>query len=277
MLNSICSKFINDNNINLNGLDSNLSYIYNPNQVRKIADEYGIYCEEKFKNISIADILGYSKYDSNPSNIIESLSSYFDNNGSGYKSRSISMLDYNVNNIIDGLTLSFNKEPIKVFELDKNKYVISENGLHRYTLLRIFYLNELAKNPYDIEYVKNINKEFTIPVLSQKLDLPKTFSNAILSNYLGNEDDLYISSDIDDNFHKTGKSRVIINDDKRILNDSELIVFVRNFILKKGIDNFDIEKLSIYFDGDKDFRNFDIRNFPEIYTVIISSEKEFIL
>jgi len=55
------------------------------------------------------------------------------------------MLDYSSEEIIEKLSSSFNDEPICVQEIDKGKYAISTNGMHRYSVLRAHYLLELQR------------------------------------------------------------------------------------------------------------------------------------
>lgn len=126
--------------------------------------------------ISIADIYGYDTCKGE--NIFESFEKYFESNGDTYHTRSIGLLDYSSDEIIKKIDRSFYSEPIKVAEVEKNKYVITVNGRHRFTVLRAHYLMELYKSIIPDE--KELKEKYKIPVKCERLNTLKTYSVYIL-------------------------------------------------------------------------------------------------
>lgn len=120
-MNKCNEDFIKRENIDFSKIDR---AIYSTENINEIIKKYGVFGDYVDDLISLEQIYGIEDIkDIFP----EILDSYFDNHGDEYHSRAISMLEYNENNVIDGLSSSFQREPIKLVESDLNKYTISTN------------------------------------------------------------------------------------------------------------------------------------------------------
>ncbi len=136
--------------------------------------------EEKPAEVSIGDILGQVESFGYSSHIFETLDNYFEENGDGYHTRSIGLLELDPDTIIETLMQSFKREPIKCYLAEDGKYVISINGMHRFTVLRILYLKQLQetlKNGGDVEELK---QRFTIPVDVQEIDKEMAYTTYLV-------------------------------------------------------------------------------------------------
>ena len=112
--------------------------------------------------VSIADIVGYAGcgttgYD----NILRMFNRNFGGNG-GISSRSDSMLLYDTDNIMQGLSDSFKgADQIQVERTDTGEYLLP-SGFHRYTLLKTLFLSE-SLNASESE-LKRLIEKYRIPV-----------------------------------------------------------------------------------------------------------------
>lgn len=226
-------EFINSNHLTPLEVSEITERIIEPKDIDSILEETALTNGEITTNISIADILGYEY--PRKKDIFESISEFFDSTKEGYHSRSISMLKYTPDNIMSGLSRSFIIEPIKVREVEEGKCFISGNGMHRFTILRIMYLIEKHRG----KNLDELKKKYTIPVILNKVDKPKTYCAYILSVLNSN---ISINSELDDNYQKTEKVEVKdkVNKTTRILTDEELIIFTAETI--KGC-NINVQKL----------------------------------
>ena len=77
----------------------------------------------------------------------------------------------------DILDISFQREPIKTLEAD-NKHVILTNGMHRFIVLRLLYLNERSKcsnNNLDKLPIVVAKTQYSISDDPKKLGYPQDF------------------------------------------------------------------------------------------------------
>ena len=267
-LNKTCEEFIR--RINIDAITTNVDCnIYSKKDIDRIVDEYGVYTESDFSQISIANILGYNFtfLNVNP-NIIYSLPSFFDENGDGYHSRSVGLLKYSSDDIIENLSSSFEQEPMIVDEIKNNIYIINGNGLHRYTVLRILYLSEVSKTK-DPDELKRIAQKYTIPVQLRKLDKIKTYSMFLLTEIF-NDDIKKLELEYDQNYRYTGNTIVVDCDGKKTsLNDEKLIAFIRKKIelFKEKYPSrifFNFQYLKKQCDKNVDLRDFINKYFSDV-------------
>lgn len=182
-LNNDTITFIKNHNIDVDKfLTLPESHIYSESEINPIVKKYGIRKKQERTELSIGEIIGYDgALYSWDRNILFSMKKYFDKNGEVYHTRSLGMLDFqNGCEALKQLELSFKKEAIKVLEADKNKFCISANGLHRYTVLRLHYLNERIQGKLSL---KELNKKYQIPVTLSKTDFFKTYCNFMLMKF----------------------------------------------------------------------------------------------
>jgi len=172
-MNNIFKEFIKKNNIKISDIYDDLR-IYEESEINRIISNFKIEGKSKITTVSIADIVGYDySWRGQQNNIFDNFSNFFGNDCE-YQRRSLGMLDYSNDEIIEKLYPSFKKERIRVLELDSGKKVISGNGLHRYCLLRLYYMNELSKVKGNKEKEEELKSKYEIVAELRKVDLLKT-------------------------------------------------------------------------------------------------------
>ncbi|MDD2518926.1 MAG: hypothetical protein PHG18_03465, partial [Bacilli bacterium] len=246
MLNDDVLDFIKKNNMDLKKLLQNdSSQLSTTNDINRIIGNYGYFSEEEDAFVSVADIVGYNCIqDQQNKNIFLNFDNFFDSQGDGYHSRSIGMLNYSSEEIIEGLRYSFKEEPIVVEAITEGKHLISTNGLHRYTVLRSHFVNESYGLDEDsIEY-KKVREKYTIPVKLKKVDLIKTYANFLLSTHPDFE--IFMSSEFDNNYRYTGRVILELPNNKRLtLDDDELIRFLKQILTNTKCSDY-FERINNY-------------------------------
>lgn len=220
-------EFIERNNIDINAIYEDLQ-IYNEKEINRLISDYKLEGDKIEATVSIADIIGYDySWREQSNNLARNFGSFF-GTGSSYQSRSLGMLEYTSDEVVKKLEPSFDIEPIKVLELDNGRKVISVNGLHRYTLLRIHYINELHRVKGDKEKEEQIREKYKIPVKLAKVDLLKTYCHFLIKS--ASPSRIYVSNKYDQNYNRTGKVEVSSENSKLILSDEELLTYTKNQI-----------------------------------------------
>jgi len=245
MYNETVQEFLDRNGINPEEISKVLDcQIMGWKDINPIIRDYGYFSEERKRRVSIADIYGYD-YDWRgiTSNIFQSLNDYFDRNGDGYHSRSCDDLKKSVEEML--ASRSFEVEPVVLQNIDpeNNIYIVSSNGLHRYTSLRVLYLAELYKHP---ENKENIKEKYVINAVVRDIDKIKTYCNFILSRFCNKS---YLATEYDKNYRTTGNVVLCSPEGQQVLTDEQLLDFTKSL----AINNMDL--LSKYF-YIEDFRNF---------------------
>lgn len=169
-------------------------------------------------NVSIADILGTKKN----IDLDKNFGLLFDESASEFQTRDLGLLEYTSDQILGVLSESFKNHPLVISEVDTGKYIIEDNGYHRYSILRLHYLNEYIKVKDNPELVRELNEKYKVPVKVYKLDTTKTYSTSILKA-LGMNVEVRTKG-----FKKT--SNIFIDGKKVIMSDTELIEFTKNMI-----------------------------------------------
>lgn len=226
-MNETIKKFLTRHNINPKEISKYVSpIIYHPRELNPIVNEYGIYKEPEDHRICIDDILGHSNLKTRETNLFDNLNEFFDEKGDGYHSRSVSMLQYSNEEIVDKLSNTFVKEPIRICEIEKNKYVISNNGCHRFTVLKTHLIFEFSKSDCKKEAIERIRQKYTIPVKLSPLDRIKTYCNYLIN--LTETEKIWITSEYTEDYKKTGNIKLeLATGEIAILNDDELIKYTQ--------------------------------------------------
>lgn len=263
-------EFIQKNNIKIEEIYDDLQ-IYSEQEINSIIANYKLEGNTIETIVSIADIIGYDYgWGERSNNLAKNFSCFFSNTDS-YHSRSLGMLKYTSDDIVDKLQYSFTREPIKVLELDNGKKVISVNGLHRYTLLRIHYLNELHIVKGDQEKEKQIRKKYGIPVQLTQVDLLKTYCHFLIKYACPNK--ICVSTNYDENYNRTGKVEVSTKKERLVLNDAELLKYTKNIIrnIPESMIEFFISNINMYCEFYDSFKVFIDTYFSEEISLL--SEK----
>ena len=191
--------------------------------------------------VSIADVWGYDyehlnadrDYKTNKfvENLFVYMSNFFSESGDGYQQRSLSMLEYSTDEVVDKLKSSYEKEPLKLEEADKGKFVVGSNGMHRFNVLKAHYLKELSMLDENDQIGKErLRKKYTIPAYVDEVDYVKTYSACIIG-LLNNiqETKFEVSPEFDEKWQHTGNVVVKSLGDiefKKVMNDEQLLKFV---------------------------------------------------
>lgn len=229
-------KFIQKHNINIDEIYDELR-IYSERDINPIIANNKLEGKTSTDLVSIADIIGYDySWRGQTNNLANNFSNFF-GEGSSYQTRSNGMLNYSNEEIIERLYQSFKNEPMRIVELDGGRKVVSSNGMHRYTVLRIHYISELQKVKGNKEAEELLKRKYEIPVQITKVDLLKTYCQFMIK--IASQDSIYISNHYDKNYNHTGMVELSNGKEKIILSDEELLNYTRNQI--KNIPNEMIE------------------------------------
>jgi len=223
-INDDIREFLIRNNIDVRAILSNKeSIIFTPKEhvLRDDLDE-NLIITPVTEHVSIADITAENDDPNAQSDdIIGFLNSLFDSTGSDIQTRSLGMLKYNANNIISSLQTSFSKETIHVGQTTDGKYMITNNGRHRFALMKLLYLDEVNKAT-SIEEINQIKEKYTIPVTINKVDLDRSACKNIIETINPNLEVNY--SEMGLSIKDTSKSRFVE------LTIEETIEYIHNLI-----------------------------------------------
>lgn len=253
-MNSDVQRFLRKNGINpIEISQSENGRIKSPQEINKIVSKYGFYKSRKTTEISIEDIVGYDyQWNNINPNIAYSMDSFFNSLGDGYHSRSVGLLDYTAEDAVK--KINFERERIVVDEMGDNKYIISTNGLHRYTVLRILYLSEYVRLGGNEKERNRLREKYTIPVEFRELDEFKTYSKYILMTSLFEISDIEKEYD-SEKWIYTGRLVIKKKDKEQILieSDEDLLEYVKS---KANIINQNISDLQWAYNTYPSFRTF---------------------
>lgn len=262
--NDDAKKFFERNGILLEDLSSILGKerrIVESFELDSITQNVSIYQESTRKSVCVADILGYDYPQSK--DIFRSLSDFFDSCGDGYHSRSVGMLKYSSDEILSKLESSFLIEPMRLKEIKDNQYFIDANGMHRFTVLKIHYILEKYRGKDEGE----LRKKFTIPVVTKRLDIVKTYC-AYLMKLMN--DTISVRNELDTNYRNTGKALVSEEgSENRVFSDEELIIYTMELIMKYGVDVANLIRLSNAIENNPSFGDFLKVHFSELMDEIL--------
>lgn len=160
-----------------------ISYFEVPNEINPVLKTplqetvlsnylYSVTVPAKQEIVSIANLCGSTSIDmfhpfTGIKRLIELFEFYFDRDGDGYHNRSVGILEYSGEEIIEQLKNSFLRDPIYFSAIEDQLYV-SVNGNHRALVLLFHYLNCIRKEP---EKEKEFSLKFQIPAKVMHLDL----------------------------------------------------------------------------------------------------------
>ena len=258
-----CNKrFLERNGISIEDICSRIDcHIYNNMEINPIVSSYEFQTKKGTEMISIADIVGYdTEYRDVIPNIFLSMDSFFDDRGDGYHTRSVGMLDYDKENIIEKLKRSFEIEPISLIETGEGTYTIFSNGLHRYTLLRILYLSEAANANGDKEKLAELAKKYTIPADVTGVDLDKTYCKYLLNRVTATDDEwrvMDVKTEYDARYRATGNVVVeYANKEKDVLSNELLLLLTKERIAEDETFKENFSELQRMYDKYLSFRQF---------------------
>ena len=260
--------FIQKHNINIDEIYDELR-IYSERDINPIIANNKLVGKTSKELVSIADIIGYDYgWRELTNNLANNFSNFF-GEGSSYQTRSNGMLNYSNEEIIEKLYQSFKNEPMKILELDNGRKVVSSNGMHRYTVLRLHYISELQKVKGNKEAEDNLKSKYEIPVEITKVDLLKTYCRFMIK--MVSQDSIYVSNHYDEKYKRTGKTELSNGKENIILSDEELLDYTKNLI--KNIPNEMIEwfinKINVCSENYSSFKLFIDTNFANEINLLL--------
>lgn len=241
-------QFLEKNNILL---EKGKHRLYEVKDINIILDEFRVTSDLiREKQICIKDILGFDySWRRETNDLYQTFNSYFNSEGDSYHSRANGMLEYSSSDIAEKLSASFRVEPIKVVEVEEGKYVVDENGIHRFNILKVSYLGEIAKCTSQ-EEVEEVNEKFTIPVKVRKIDIFKSYCNYLLNTFKKDSSAFYWIRSLDE----SELCSVSYGGTKVTLTNEELLAFVIENVKSEMIEgNWYIEMLADNYDSFKNF------------------------
>lgn len=241
---TLAQKFLEQNDIDLK-----LGYqrLYETADINEILERYMVSLNIGWQNVCIKDILGYDYgWRGEPSDLYQSFTSYFDSEGDTYHSRANSMLNYSSSEMVEKLSQSFKDEPISLLEVEKGKYVVETNGIHRFNILKVCYFGEIKKCRSQ-EEIDAVNKKFTIPVQVSKIDIFKSYCNYLLNRF--QSDNVWFSID-----KSNSKLSILSYEMKKItLNNHELLQHISDNIKPEIIEESEINYFCQKYPSFKEF------------------------
>ncbi len=264
----------------LNFVDFDLAKIYRVKDINPLLARNRISHHIGFKNVSVANILGSNAFDDGFQNIPQVLDQFFGYDNS-YLTRSIGLLNLDKDTFFLELSGSFKKEPICVTEFDDDKYIITENGTHRFIVLRLMYLSELSMAKTEEEKIK-LKEKYTIPVDTCVIDKDASYAMNLISIFDVNGEVDYIFDEHDKNYRPTGNFVIVFLNGKKLkYTRDEFFDYVgmldekANYMcIFESIDDNDIYNLLSSYEKVSSFKLFVSRFCPRFLKFIIENNYE---
>ena len=153
-INKTFRDFVNKHLIDLQTLIEK-GLLKNPkiSEINSLISNNRILLKMESSSVSIADILGTKRN----VDLDRNFNLLFDESNSEFQTRDLELLQYTSDQILYILAESFRKQPLVISEVDTGKYIIEDNGYHRYSLLRLHYLNEYIKVKDNPDLINELN------------------------------------------------------------------------------------------------------------------------
>ena len=251
------------------------SFLANPDNnyqtsadINPIVGKYGVFDHlDEIVEVSMADIVGHDRsLDCRDKNILYTFENYFKLNGDGYHIRSLGLLEYKSGSQLVAELKRRNNDTLdmRVREIEKGKYIISNNGLHRFTVLRFHYLLDSMKKEKSDGELREIYK---IPVnLDSTVNYMKTYCNYLIQKANYNIDWIAFSND--------GLIRIYYINGERSdeLPEEKLLPLAREsaFLL----DSYALEEVLYYYKHYDSFKEFIDKYIPTLLDKIEVPNKE---
>lgn len=248
-------KFVRSLGFDVKEFMSNANNDYkNSFDINPIVSKYGVY--DSFYEevtISVADLVGHDaapKVNSdNGMNILRTFENFFEEGEDCYRSRSLELLEYESGEqLLKGLERR-NRDTIDmcVREIEDGKYIISSNGLHRFTVLRFHYLLDCMKKEKSDEELREMYK---IPVtLTSKTNFKKTYCNYLIQK--ANPDISFISFDRDND---TATIHYDSRNERNTIDEEELLDLTKQSVA--ALDSDSLSEVQHFYDKFESFHNF---------------------
>ena len=267
-------EFVSNLNINVEAFLCNPDNNYKTSfDINPLISKYGVFDsvdEEKF--ISVADLLGYDNYCAQDyhenHNILSTFERFFIKNADNYHTRSLGLLEYKSGEqLLKGLEQrNHDTKNMKIKQIEDNKYIISYNGLHRFTILRFHYLLDYMKKE---KTVPELHELYKIPVnIIAKTNFKRTYCNYLIQKANPDISNIsFISADEITIYYKDKKNSKTITEDMLLnltMHYAELL------------DNDSLVEVQNFYNQLASFRNFLDTYLPSLADKFVQTSKEVI-
>lgn len=238
-------------------------------ELNPIVSKYKIPSQSIFsKSVSLVDIVGFPNavFRNQEHNILDIIGNFYNKNGDSYYTRSISMLEYmNGYDAMKGLMKTFYTEYFGIDEIE-GKYIVSENGRHRFTILRFLYEKDLIEGKLSEE---ELREKYMIPNCKVNFcDYDKTYLNYL---YHVLDSNVHLIMNVSNDEEINDKLRVFYHNGVEVIKTiQELKIIINNLL--DNIDLYDLNKIRENYIKYSSFKNFMDNNFPKLKKIIDESE-----
>ncbi len=249
--------------------DYKTSYDINP-----IISKYGVFDQiDETYEVSVADLLGHDGIINCGSykgtNILYTFENFFKIHGDSYHTRALGLLDYQSGEQLLAELQSRNNDTLdmRIRKIENGKYIVSGNGLHRFTVLRFHYLLDLMKNQKTKEELRELYK---IPVkLDSVANLKKSYCNYFIQK--ANPNISCISFDYKQDaiiiYYKSGEQSPVLNEEKLLSLAVESVHM---------LDDNSLKEVSYFYHSCQSFKEFIDKYIPNVLETNIAENKEVI-
>jgi hypothetical protein len=238
-LSDIVIDFVRRSNVDLNKIsESNMLENISINKINPFINLYAIQDIDSpyTENICIKDVIGWDT-SKNENTLFKVIGDCYSDEFGTYHTRDNDKLRLNKDEMINDLKNSFSKEEIRIQNIE-DKYVVTINGFHRTSILRLLYLDEISKDEANIE---EINQKYTIRAMIDKYDMTLTYINFFMQRL---DSKNHVRVEYGKNYLPTGK--YTINDNKDIALTKEELINHFAELVKNNEEKFDLSGLDHY-------------------------------
>ena len=224
-------------------------------RINPFVSRYGISDIESpgVEDICIKDIVGWDPLKEKRT-LFRVLEDCYSDGFGTYHTRSNDKLRLGKDGMFNDIKSSLTREEIWVNEVE-GKYVVTVNGCHRTSILRLLYLDEALKNESSIE---EINQKYTIRSKVDKYDMTLTYINFFMQSI---DSDYYINIQRGENYAPTGKYIIGKNKDNPLTREE----LINNFteLVNNNEEKFDLYGME-HFCEIPSFKEFAKTYFPAL-------------
>lgn len=206
-------------------------------QINPLVHAYGIrdISGPEIKDIEVKDIVGFEPYDDGK-NLFDILSICYSDDSATYGIRANDKLKLNKEEMLKNMESSFSYEPIALDEIE-GKLLVSHNGCHRVSILKLLYADEALKGITEQE----LNEKYKFKGKVSRYDMTMTYMNYMLQ-MMGAVS--YIKIDYDEMGTPTG-NYVIVNDSRTTVTRNDIINLF-NETLRNNPDKVNLDSINMY-------------------------------
>ena len=217
-------------------------------KINGLVYDYGVKDASGFEitGVCVKDIIGFEPFN-DKNNLYDILNICYSDGTSSYGLRVNDKLELSKDEMLKDIDKAFSYEP-PAFDEINGKFLVSYNGCHRASILKLLYEDEVLKGESPVE---EINKKYTIKGKVSKYDMTLTYMNYLLQMMKAVS---YITIEYDDIGNPTGKY-VIVRDDRTNASRDDIInLFNEN--LKNNADKVNLDSVNAYAENIPSFRDF---------------------